>query len=214
MKKIIITIDGFAGTGKWTTARGVAEKMWYIHLDTGALYRAITLYFLQKNISVDDVELIKKEFSNIDIKFENWDVLLNWKNVESEIRKSYISEKVPYYSQILELRLFCNKIQQKIWKGGGFVIDARDAATVVFPDAELKIFLETDLDVKAKRRRKELLGKWENISLEQVKNNLKKRDLIDTKNTYKLPDSVVIDTTNLTIDEQVEKVIELAKDKI
>jgi len=206
MKKIIITIDGFSGTWKWTTARGVAKKLWYYHLDVWALYRAVTFYFLERQIFSDDVLKIISEFKNIDIWFEKGDVILNWNNIEKEIRKYYVSEKVVYFAQILEIRNFIKNVQKNIWKWGGVVVDSRDAS-IIFPNAELKIFLETDLDVKAERRWKEFNDKWEKVSLEDVKKSLKKRDLMDLKNTYRMYDSILVDTTVLTIDEQIDRVV-------
>jgi len=220
MKKITITIDGVSWSGKGTTASWVAEKLWYVHIDSGATYRVLALYFLQHEVDLEDKIQVLTVMKDIHIKFvcdevsgKN-EIFLNGKNVEQEIRKQYISDYVFFPAQIPEVRKFLIWIQKKLWKKGGVVMDGRDIGKMVFPEAELKIYLTADLDVRAERRYNELLVKWEKISLEEVKKHFEVRDGSDVENTYKCENAVVVDTTDLTIEEQIQKVVDLASKKI
>ncbi len=220
-KKIIIAIDGYSGCGKSTTAQKVAQVLGYTYIDSGAMYRAVTYYFLENQIEFDNLKQIENALKNIHIHFE-WnpekgrnDIYLNEKNIEKEIRKMYISDKVSEVSVIHEVRVAMVEQQQRLGEEKGVVMDGRDIGTNVFPEAELKIFMTSEVEIRAKRRQIELEEKGENISLEDIINNLKKRDLIDTtraENPLKLAeDAFMLDSTFLTFEQQANYVIYLAK---
>ncbi|MFN3403803.1 MAG: (d)CMP kinase [Cytophagaceae bacterium] len=224
MKKIIIAIDGYSSCGKSTTAKIVASKLGYAYIDTGAMYRATTLYFHEHYINLTDPKSIQKALDNIQISFvynpkiDKSETFLNGLNVEGEIRKMYISEKVSEVSAIKEVRKFLVSQQQKMGKKRGLVMDGRDIGTAVFPDAELKIFMEADMHVRAFRRQQELLEKKQVVDLEDIIENIKKRDHLDTTREEgplrKAEDAFVLDTTFMTIDEQVDFVLNLATGKL
>lgn len=221
MKNIIIAIDGPSGGGKSTTAKLVAQKLNYAYIDTGAMYRAVTLYFLENNIDFNKVDKVIEALQNIKIHFENnldkkqCETFLNSKNVESEIRKMYVSEKVSEVSSISEVRKAMVNQQQILGKKGGVVMDGRDIGTQVFPNAELKIFMVADLEIRAKRRKKEFEDKGQNVKLERIKENLKKRDYIDSTRAEsplsKAGDAIELDTSNITIGEQADFIINLVE---
>lgn len=223
MKKIIIAIDGVSGCGKSTVAQKTASVFNYRHIDSGAMYRAVTLYFLEHHVSLTHPIEIAEALAKIRIVFRNnsqgkSEIFLNGVNVEDEIRTLRVAEKVSPVSAIREVRKMLVNEQKKMGKGRGVVMDGRDIGAVVFPDAELKIFLTADMEVRARRRQEELLAKDEMVDLEDIIKNLKKRDHIDTARSEspltQLPDAKVIDTTFLTIEEEVEIVTQLAMSKI
>jgi cytidylate kinase len=223
-RKIVIAIDGYSGCGKSTTAKKVAESLGYIYIDSGAMYRAVTLYFLQNEIDTSHSPAIEKALQNIKISFvwneesKKNETYLNYQNVEKEIRKMYISEKVSEISKIYEVRAAMVAQQQKLGAKKGVVMDGRDIGTRVFPQAELKIFMTSDLTIRAKRRQEELLEKGDNVPLEDIIENLKKRDLIDTTRAEsplkKAEDAYELDSSHITLEEQTEFVINLAKNII
>lgn len=220
LKKIIIAIDGYSSCGKSTTAKLVAARLGYGYIDTGAMYRAVTLYFLNNYINLTNPKAIEKALNDIHISFhynpktQQNEVFLNGVNVEEEIRQMHVSDKVSEVSAIPAVRHAMVAQQQRMGKKRGIVMDGRDIGTRVFPDAELKIFMTADLDVRAARRQQELLEKGQLVNLEEVKENLLHRDLIDTTRAEsplrKAEDAHLIDTTHITIDEQVEYVVHLA----
>lgn len=220
MRKIVIAIDGYSGCGKSTTAKSVAAQLGYAYIDSGAMYRAVTLYFHQNYINIENPVAVSKALENINIKFvfnsqsKCNEVFLNGLNVEEEIRKLYVSDKVSEVSAIPAVRHQMTAIQKKLGKKKGVVMDGRDIGTTVFPEAELKIFMMADVFLRAQRRQKELLEKDEVVGLEEIIENLKKRDHIDTTRKesplVKADDAYCIDTSFLTIEEQVEKVLEIA----
>jgi cytidylate kinase len=224
LRKINIAIDGYSSCGKSSTAKAVARRLNYSYVDTGAMYRAITLYFLENYIELTDPKAINKAFEKIDLKFvpnpktQQSDIFLNGINIEEEIRKMYISEKVSEVSAIVEVRRQLVAQQQKMGRHKGLVMDGRDIGTVVFPQAELKIFMTADTYVRAERRQKELLEKGELIELDKVIENLKHRDYIDTTRSEgplrKADDAFEIDTTYITFEEQVDIILGLALSKI
>lgn len=224
MKKIIIAIDGYSACGKSTTAKVVANVLNYSYIDTGAMYRAVTLYFLQHFISLTNPHEIENALKEIDIEFRHneklgkSDTYLNGLNVEHEIRQMTISDKVSEVSAISAVRKFLVAQQQKMGKKKGIVMDGRDIGTVVFPEAEIKVFMTADMTVRAKRRQDELLAKGELVKLDEILENLKKRDLIDTSRSdsplRQAENAEVIDTTYITFDEQVEMIIHLASEKV
>lgn len=220
MKKITIAIDGYSACGKSTTAKAVASVLGYSYIDSGAMYRAVTLYFLQNYVTLTNEKEVAKALSSIDIDFKRNpennrnETCLNGLNVEEEIRKMRISENVSQVSAIPAVRKAMVALQQKMGRKKGIVMDGRDIGTVVFPDAELKVFMTAEIDIRAARRQKELLEKKQLINLEQIKTNLAERDRIDSTRSEgplrKAEDAIEIDTSQLMLDEQVDMVIDLA----
>lgn len=222
MKKIVIAVDGYSSCGKSTLAKQLSEELNYIYLDTGAMYRSVALYALQNQY--DSKELIQ-QLDKINITFQKdgengkANTYLNGKNVEKEIRTMEVSNKVSEVSAIKEVRQKLVKEQKKLGKDKGIVLDGRDIGTVVFPHAELKIFMTADTDVRAQRRFKELRDKGEShISFEEVKENLKKRDYLDTTRNEsplkKADDAKILDNTSINRSEQLEVAVKWAKEKI
>jgi cytidylate kinase len=217
MRELTIAIDGFAACGKSTLAKLIAKKLNYIFVDSGAMYRAVTLYFIEKNIDVANKEYISDALNKINISFKNIDgkntTFLNNKNVENLIREMNVSNLVSKVSAISEVRKFLVEQQRKMGKFGAIVMDGRDIGTVVFPNADLKLFLTADIDVRVNRRLSEINDK--NINREEVKNNLSERDFIDsTRKDSPLKcatDAVIIDNSNLSVNEQFEMVLGLIK---
>lgn len=223
-KKIIITIDGYSACGKSTTAKAVASKIGYNYIDSGAMYRAVTLYFLDNYIKITDPIAIKKALEKIDISFRfnnkkgHSDTYLNGLNIENEIRTMRVTQKVSEVSAIKLVRDKLSEQQKKMGKKKAIVMDGRDIGTHVFPDAELKIFMEADINIRAYRRQQELLTREKVVNLDEILENLKKRDHIDTTRKdnplIKAEDAITIDSSNITIEEQVTRVIDFWKDKV
>lgn len=226
LKKIIIAIDGYSATGKSTLAKGLARKLNYIYIDSGAMYRAIALYALKNNIiqsngKIDKDKLIQS-LKDLDIQFVfnpktyTSETYLNGINVEKEIRTPLVSDVVSKISCIKEVREFLVSKQREYGKNKGIVMDGRDIGTNVFPDAELKLFVITDLDVRVKRRLDELHSKGIYATEEEVKKNLLERDYLDIHRKenplIQAKDAVVIDTTDFDRDQQLEYVLKLIKD--
>lgn len=221
---IIIALDGFSSCGKSTTAKLAAKQLGYAYIDTGAMYRAVTLHFLQNHVSITNPREVSKALDNIDITFRRHsemksnDTFLNGMNVEEEIRKMYVSERVSEVSAVAEVRHAMVAQQQKMGKSKNLVMDGRDIGTVVFPEAELKIFMTADPLMRAQRRQAELLAKGEMVDLPEIIANLQKRDHIDTHREEsplrQAEDALLIDNTYMTVDEQVELVIRLADERI
>jgi len=225
LDKIIIAIDGYASCGKSTTARLVAQRLNYTYIDSGAMYRAVTLYFLQNNISVDSsVEQICEALNDLNIEFrpgddhQKSDTYLNDVNVEQAIRTPDISAMVSQVSALRPVREEMVRQQKRMGMQKGIVMDGRDIGTVVFPGAELKVFMTAGLEARANRRKQELAGKGIDVSLDEVENNLQQRDYIDSTREFsplkQAADAIVIDTTDLSIEQQVERVCELANNRI
>lgn len=221
MKKIIITIDGWSSCGKSTLAKQLAKALNYIYVDSGAMYRAITLYFLRNHVDWTDKKEVKKALGNISLEFvynqksERSEIYLNDENVEYVIRDLVVAEKVSEVAAIKEVRDYAVAQQQKMGKNRGIVMDGRDIGTVVFPDAELKIFMTADNAVRVERRFQELYEKNPNITLEEVKNNLELRDYIDSHRDVsplrQADDAIVLDNTHLTEKEQFQKALKWAQ---
>jgi len=221
---IIIALDGYSSCGKSTTARLAAKQLGYAYIDTGAMYRAVTLHFLRNHISITNPRAIRKALDTIDISFrhnieqKSNDTFLNGMNVEEEIRRMYVSERVSEVSAVAEVRHAMVAQQQKMGRGKSIVMDGRDIGTVVFPEAELKIFMTADLLMRAQRRQAELLAKGDMVDLPEIVANLQKRDHIDTHREEsplrQAEDALLIDNTHMTVDEQVETVIRLADERI
>jgi CMP/dCMP kinase len=223
-KKIIITIDGWSSCGKSTLAKELAKELKYVYVDSGAMYRAITLYFLRNNVDLAEKKEVKEALKSINLEFVTnpttllSEMYLNGENVEYVIRDLLIAEKVSDVAAIKEVREFAVAQQQKMGTQKGIVMDGRDIGTVVFPKAELKIFMTADNAVRVQRRFKELYEKNPNITIEEVKNNLEMRDYIDSNREVsplrKAKDAVELDNTDLTQDQQFRKALEWAKDKV
>lgn len=223
MQKIIVTIDGHSACGKSTTAREVAKILGYFYVDSGAMYRAVTVYFLEHHIAITNPREVARALSEIKVSFKinpqgMTETYLNGLNVERKIRKMKVSEQVSQVSAIKEVREAMVQEQRKLGKKKGIVMDGRDIGSVVFPEAELKLFLTADLLVRAFRRQKELLERDELIDLDSVIENLSQRDKNDsTRKVSPLvqpKDAIVIDTTHVTIDEQVDEVVRLATSRM
>lgn len=220
MSKIIIAIDGYSSCGKSTTAKAVAARMSYAYIDTGAMYRAVSLYFHQNNVSHTDPKAIASALDKLHVSFHfnektgRNETCLNNLNVEDEIRKMYISNMVSEVSIIVEVRRAMVAQQQRMARKRGVVMDGRDIGTKVFPDAEVKVFMTADTVIRAKRRQVELLEKGELVNLDDIVRNLEKRDHIDSTRTEgplsQAADALLLDTSFMMIDEQVEWVVELA----
>ena len=222
MKKITIAIDGYSSCGKSTIAKALAKELNYVFVDSGAMYRAVTLYFLENQVDTKDVEAINLALKHISIRFRQEGnqtrTFLNSRDITEEIRKMQVSNHVSEVATISAVRRELVKQQQLMGKEKAIVMDGRDIGTVVFPDAELKIFLTAHPDIRAQRRYKELLLKGQNVSLAAIKENLLERDRIDTTRTdsplRQADDAIVIDNSSLTHQEQLQKVIKLAKEKL
>lgn len=223
MNRITIAIDGYSACGKSTTAKRVAAILGYRYIDSGAMYRAVTLYFLENHVSMTNPKEVMKALEAIKISFQVnakgvSETFLNGLNVEGPIREMRISENVSQVSTIKEVRVAMVEQQRRLGKHRGVVMDGRDIGTVVFPDAELKLFLTADIYIRAARRQAELLQKGELIGLEAIVENLKKRDKIDSTRAEspltKADGAIEIDTSYVTIDEQVDEVIQLAVGEI
>ncbi|MHA6246980.1 (d)CMP kinase [Pontibacter sp. CAU 1760] len=224
MKKIVIALDGYSSCGKSTTAKLVAAELGYAYIDTGAMYRAVTLYFLQHHVSLTNPKEVKDALDHIEIEFHynpktsRNEVFLNGLNVEDEIRKMYISNQVSEVSVVAAVRHAMVAQQQKMGRKRGVVMDGRDIGTAVFPDAEVKIFMTADVDTRARRRQDELLAKKQLVNLGEIRENLQKRDHIDSTRQEsplrRAEDAHLLDTSHMTIDEQVEFVLEKAASNI
>jgi len=220
-KKIIIAIDGWSSCGKSTLAKELAKELGYLYVDSGAMYRAITLYFLRNHVDWTDKTEVNNALNEISLEFiyneksEQSEMHLNGENVEYVIRDLVVAEKVSDVAAIKEVRKFAVEQQQLMGKKKGVIMDGRDIGTVVFPKAELKIFLTADNAVRVERRFKELFEKNPNVTIEEIKANLEMRDYIDSNREEsplrKAEDAILVDNTNLTAKETIQKVAKLAK---
>ena len=219
--KIIIAIDGYSSCGKSTLARELAARLGYNYIDSGAMYRAITLYFLRNQVDYSDHGAILDAIANINLHFEfneqdqRSDVHLNDEDVEPYIRDMIVSEKVSEVAAIREVRSFAVGQQKRMGRKKGIVMDGRDIGTTVFPDAELKIFMTADPEVRVMRRFKELYAINPHISIDDVRHNLELRDYIDTTREEsplrKAPDALLLDNSGLTREEQLDVVLQWVK---
>jgi cytidylate kinase len=223
MKEKIIAIDGPAGAGKSTVARFVAQRLNYIYIDTGAMYRAVTLYCMRKNLVGNDRGVIS-ELGNINIDFvfnpdiDEYETYMNCENVEKEIRSMDVSAHVSRISQIPEVRARMVELQRQMGVFKGIVMDGRDIGTVVFPDADIKIFMNASVDIRAKRRYDELKGKGIDVDPEEIRRNIIARDIADENRDIsplrRADDAIVLDNSRMTVQEQmawVKKIIEKKK---
>ena len=221
IKDIIIAIDGHSGCGKSSTAKELAKHFKYKYLDSGAMYRAVTLFFLRNKVDINDIKKVRDSLDKISIdfvvKFGIQKIFLNGKCVEDIIRKENISKKVSVVSAIPEVRKFLVNIQKKMGLNKKIVVEGRDITTVVFPDAEIKIFMTASLDVRARRRYEEMKISNPDITLDQVSDNLKDRDEKDSSREdsplLKVDDAYYVDTSSLKLDDQIKKIKTLVYEK-
>ncbi len=210
-KNIVVAIDGYSSCGKSTLAKALAKKLHFIYIDSGAMYRAVTLYFLRNNIDLENDAQVKKALEEIDLNFHSRDynshILLNGEDVSDEIRQMHISENVSAASAIKQVREAMVKQQQKMGKSKNIVMDGRDIGTTVFPHAQIKLFMTADPKVRAERRYKELIAKGEEVTLEEIFENLAHRDYLDTTRKEspltRAEDAIILDNTELTEAEQL-----------
>jgi cytidylate kinase len=211
--KIIIAIDGHSSCGKSTLAKELAAQLHYTYIDTGAMYRAITLYFLREGISLNNAEDVKRALGNISLQFRTdeesgrSDIYLNDENVSRYIRDMIVADKVSEVAAIREVRQFAVQQQQKMGRQKGLVMDGRDIGTVVFPDAELKIFMTADPEVRVTRRFKEMYETNPDITLDEVRHNLEMRDYIDSNREEsplrRAEDARLLDNSDMTREAQL-----------
>jgi cytidylate kinase len=224
MGKIIITIDGWSSCGKSTLAKQLARELDYVYIDSGAMYRAITLYFLRNHVDWTKAKAVEHALKEIKLEFiynpssKQSEIYLNGENVEYVIRDLVIAEKVSEIAAVKAVRQFAVAQQQEMGREKGIVMDGRDIGTVVFPHAELKIFMTADNAIRVERRFKELYEKNPNVTLDEVKNNLEMRDYIDSHREVsplrKADDAIVLDNSNLTIKQQLDVAMKWVKEKL
>ena len=224
MKKIIITVDGFSSCGKSTLAKQLAKELNYVFVDSGAMYRAITLYFLRNHTDWNNTNEVVEALQNITLDFAyndingTSDMIMNDENVEVLIREMLVSENVSEVATVKEVREFAVAQQQIMGNKKGIVMDGRDIGTTVFPKAELKVFVTADPTIRVERRYKELYVKNPHITIEEISHNLEMRDYIDSNREVsplrKADDAIVLDNTNLTREEQLAKVLSWVKQKL
>jgi len=225
-KKLVIAIDGYSSCGKSTIAKDLARVLNYIYIDTGAMYRAVTLFAMMNNLIKGkdiDQEKLKELLPGVKITFKKNPVTklnetyLNGKNIENEIRRLDVSNKVSLVSAIGFVRERLVELQREMAKEGGVVMDGRDIGTVVLPDADLKIFMTAKPEVRAERRYKELKDKGEEVSFEEIMKNIEERDHMDTTRKEsplrQAGDAVVLDNSNMTPEEQLDWIVDLVNKK-
>lgn len=226
MKKIVIAIDGYSSSGKSTMARDLAGRIGYVYVDSGAMYRAVTLYAIENGMIADgkvDVDTLKKALPDIKISFNPagadgiQHTILNGRDVEKDIRDMKVSSMVSPIAVIPEVRTYLTELQQQYGKDKGIVMDGRDIGTTVFPTAEMKVFVDASPEERARRRVKELQEKGENVTYDEVLANIKERDHIDTTRKEsplrKADDAVVLDNDKMTIPQQMEWLLNLFKSR-
>lgn len=218
MKKIIIAIDGYSGTGKSSTAKRVAMQLGYTYIDSGAMYRAVTFHFIRENVDLVNQDQVAKALSNCELSFMENKTYLNGVDVENEIRTMEVSDRVSKVSALSVVRQKLVEQQRKMSHSKGIVMDGRDIGTVVFPDAELKLFMTANMEVRTERRRMQLASKGMQESLADIQHNLIERDRVDSTREdsplRKADDAIEIDTSHLTLEQQVNKIVSLAEEII
>lgn len=217
----IVAIDGPAGSGKGTITKLVGEKTNLVNVDTGAMYRCVTLACLNQNIKCDEIEKIEQVLNNIDIKLKRIDnkelVFLNGKDVTKEIRLTDVNENVAKFAAIKNVRDKITPMEQEMGKTIDIIMEGRDIGTVVFPNADVKIFLDCSVEERARRRYKQNIEKGINQSYEEVLENIKQRHKLETERDIapfvQAEDAIYIDSTNLTIEEVTDKIVNIIKEK-
>ena len=219
MKKIIIAIDGHSSCGKSSLAKALGQALGYTYISTGDMYRAVTLYFMEHSVDIQNRKAVESALKNIELHFENDGatnrMFLNGRDVSEEIRTMPVADFVSPVSAIPEVRRELVKQQQAMGAGKGIVMDGRDIGTVVFPNAGLKIFLTADVEERARRRFDEIKAKGHNVDFDEVKQNLTNRDLVDsTRNDSplkKADDAIVLDNTHLDLEQSLEMALDIAR---
>jgi len=218
MRKIVIAIDGYSGTGKSSTARIVSEKLSYTYIDSGAMYRAVTYHFLNRAINPKDDRNVKRALQDIEIKSRKGKIFLNEQDVEDVIRSMDVSRCVSQVAAIPAVRVKLVQLQRKLGERKGVVMEGRDIGTVVFPNADLKLFMTANLDTRVERRKNQLLQQGIKERSDNIKCNLIRRDKIDTTRKdsplIKAEDAVEMDTTHLFLDDQINTIVKLAENLI
>lgn len=215
-KNIVIAIDGYSSCGKSTIAKALAKKLHFIYIDSGAMYRAVTLYFLRNNIALDNHEAIQNALTDIHLNFHSRDyqshITLNDEEVSEEIRQMPVSETVSHVSAIRDVRVEMVRQQQRMGKSKNIIMDGRDIGTVVFPDADLKLFMTADPKIRAERRYNELTLKGEEVTMEDVFDNIAHRDYLDTTREesplVRADDAIILDNTSMDQAEQLNFALE------
>lgn len=218
-KNIVVAIDGYSSCGKSTLAKALAKKIHFIYVDSGAMYRAVTLYFLRNHTDLNNHNLIIEALDHIDLNFHSRDyqshILLNGEEVSEEIRQMPVSENVSTIASIKEVRKAMVRKQQRMGQSKNMIMDGRDIGTTVFPNAQVKLFMTADPKIRAERRYNELISKGEKVSLEEIFDNLAHRDFLDTTREesplIRAEDAIILDNTNLTEEQQLNFAIEKIK---
>lgn len=218
MKKIIIAIDGHSSCGKSTLAKALGKALGYTYISTGDMYRAVTLYLVDNQINIEDLKAVETALTSIQLHFETVDnhnhIFLNNKDVSEEIRKMHVATRVSEVAAIPAVRREMVRQQQEMGLGRGIVMDGRDIGTVVFPQAELKIFLTADVEERARRRYEELRARNLPVSFDEIRKNIEDRDFLDSNRAdsplRKAPDAVVLDNTHLDEADQLTIALGLA----
>lgn len=223
-KRLTIAIDGYSSCGKSTLAKALAKRLEYSYVDSGAMYRAVTWYLLQHNVDVEDADAVIAELPNIKVSFEfneaagKSDTLLNGEVIEQHIRSREVNNAVSQVSKVKEVRKAMVDQQRRMGQEGGIVMDGRDIGTVVFPKADLKIFMTADMDVRVQRRFDELQAKGQDMTFVEVAKNLQERDRIDTTRSEsplrKADDAIEVDNTHLTPQQQLDLAAYYVKQKL
>ena len=224
MGKIIVAIDGLSGSGKSTSAKTVARELGYSYIDTGAMYRAVTLFFLNKRIDISDSNQVDFALGEISMDFrfnqlaERNEIYLNGTCVEDKIRSMEVNQRVSQVSALPAVRNALRSKQRQLGQQKGVVMDGRDIGTAIFPEAELKLFLTANVAVRARRRQSDFKSAGEEVSLKEIEENLEQRDFFDTTRKTspltKAPDAYEIDTSDITLQQQIEQILRLARKRI
>lgn len=211
-KNIVVAIDGYSSCGKSTLAKALAKKLHFVYIDSGAMYRAVTVYFLRNNTDLTNEREVEKALDAIHLNFHSRDyqthITLNDEDISEEIRQMAVSEMVSEVSAVKAVRIEMVKQQQRLGRSKNIVMDGRDIGTVVFPDADIKLFMTADPKIRAERRYKELIEKGDDVTLEEIFNNLAHRDYLDTTREEspltRAEDAIILDNTSINEEQQLE----------
>lgn len=217
----IVAIDGEAGSGKSTVAKEIAKRLGFTYVDTGAMFRCVTLALIRNNIGLGDIEKIKDVLNTIDISFKNEDIVqrvfLNGEDVTEEIRTEQVDDKVAEFATLGEIRDKLKDLQRNLGKTDNIVMEGRDIGTVIFPNADVKLYIEVSEEERARRRYKQNIEKGINTPYELILENIRKRHKLETEREIaplvKAEDAILLDTTNMTEEESIDEIIEIIKQK-